>query len=240
MTKKEEELRLKIDLAKLPQHIAIIMDGNGRWAKKRGLPRIFGHRAGTESVRETVRACAELGLQALTLFAFSTENWSRPRTEVKALMRLLCTTLRREVAELDKNHVRLSAIGRIGDLQKEVQQELKNAIKKLEHNQGLHLTLALNYGGRQELLDAMNKILRSGVKKLDENTFRQYLYTHGLRDPDLLIRTSGEMRISNFLLFQTAYSEFYSTPTLWPDFRRKDLYESILEYQARERRFGNI
>lgn len=240
LTKKEEELKLRIDLTKLPQHIAIIMDGNGRWARRRGLPRIFGHRAGTESVREVVRACGELGLQALTLFAFSTENWSRPQTEVNALMRLLCASLKREVLELNKSHVRLSAIGRIAELPKEVQQELKKAIKKLEQNQGLHLTLALNYGGRQELLDAANKILRSGIKEVNESIFRRYLYTDGMRDPDLLIRTSGELRLSNFLLFQTAYTEFVSTPTLWPDFRRKELYEAILEYQTRQRRFGNI
>lgn len=240
LSKKIEELKYRIDLTKLPQHIAIIMDGNGRWAQQRGLPRIFGHRAGTESVREIVRACGELGLQALTLFAFSTENWSRPKTEVNSLMRLLCASLRREVPELNKFRVRLSAIGRISELPRQVYQELKSAIKKLEQNEGLHLTLALNYGGRQELLDAVNKILRSGIKAVDETTFRRYLYTNGMRDPDLLIRTSGELRLSNFLLFQTAYTEFVSTPTFWPDFRRKELYEAILEYQSRQRRFGNI
>lgn len=236
---KEEELLAKIDLTKLPQHIAIIMDGNGRWAKKRGLPRIFGHRAGTESVREVVRACGELKIETLTLYAFSTENWSRPEKEVNALMHLLAGTLRKEVAELDRNHVQLRAIGRIQQLPKEVQSELTRAMKKLEHHQGLVLNLALNYGGRQEIVDAVNKIIKAGAPQVDETTLREFLYTKGLRDPDLLIRTSGEQRISNFLIYQTAYSEFCTVQTLWPDFRKKDLYEAILEYQRRERRFGS-
>lgn len=234
----EEKLLNQIKLNPLPRHIAIIMDGNGRWAKKRGLPRIFGHREGTESVREMVRICGELKLEALTLFAFSTENWARSKSEVDALMQLLCFMLRREVSELDKKDVQLRAIGRISELSQKVQDELSNAIKKLAHNQGLILNLALNYGGRQEIIDAVNQILKSDIKRIDETNFSDFLYTKGLREPDLLIRTSGEQRISNFLLYQTAYSEFYTTPVFWPDFRKKDLYQAILSYQQRERRFG--
>ena len=234
----EQDLLREIQSREIPEHIAIIMDGNGRWAKKRGLARILGHRAGTESVRNVIKSCGELGVNALTLYAFSTENWVRPKSEVNGLMRLLCMMLRREVEDLGKNRVRLRAIGRIQELPDQVQKEVNEAVQKLDHNQGLVLTLALNYGGRQEIVDAVRKILRSGLKSVDEKTFRHYLYTDGLKDPDLVIRTSGEQRISNFLLYQIAYSEIYVTKTLWPDFRRKDLYLAMLDYQRRERRFG--
>lgn len=214
------------------------MDGNGRWAKKRGLPRIFGHQAGTESVREIVKACGELGIQALTLYAFSTENWVRPKKEVEGLMSLLCKMLSTEVDELDKSGVRLRAVGRIHELPKEVRTELERAIQKLERNRGLILNLALNYGGRQEIVDAVQKIMAEGARKIDEKSFSNFLYTAGLPDPDLMIRTSGEMRLSNFLLYQLAYAELYITKTLWPDFRRKHLVQALREYQKRERRFG--
>lgn len=214
------------------------MDGNGRWARRRGLPRIFGHRAGAESVREAVKVCGELGIEALTLYAFSTENWARPKTEVNALMGLLSKMISSETAELDKSEVRLMAVGRLGELPAKVQEELNRAIDKLKFNKGLILNLALNYGGRQEIVDAVNEILKSGVKKVDEKMFSRHLYTASLPDPDLMIRTSGEMRISNFLLYQLAYAELYVAPTLWPDFRRAHLYDAIAAFQARERRFG--
>lgn len=229
----------RIKSKEIPKHIAIIMDGNGRWAEKKGLSRIFGHRAGTDSVREIVKAAHELGVEVLTLYAFSAENWVRPQNEVNALMDLLCEMLRKEVEELDKSRVILQALGRIEKLPQKVQQELKSAIVKLSHNRGgLLLNLALNYGGRQEIVDAVNKLIAAGIKKTDERSFSRYLYTGKLRDPDLMIRTSGERRISNFLLYQMAYSEIYVTPTLWPDFRRAELYKAIEDYQKRERRFG--
>ncbi len=222
----------------MPQHIAIIMDGNGRWAKVRKMPRIFGHRAGTRSVREIVKACGELGIKVLTLYAFSTENWTRPRLEVAALMRLLCSMLRTEILELNKNDVRLAASGRIGELPASVQRDLNNAIEKLKSNQGLTLNLALNYGGRQEIIDAVNALIRDGAQKVTPELFRNYLYTKNFMDPDLLIRTSGEMRISNFLLYQMAYTEFFVTKVLWPDFGRYHLYQAIADYQSRDRRYG--
>ncbi|MBI4217817.1 MAG: isoprenyl transferase [Elusimicrobia bacterium] len=228
----------KIQPKGVPKHVAIIMDGNGRWAKKRGYPRILGHRAGTESVREIVRACGKIGVETLTLYTFSTENWARPKSEVNALMQLLCLTLRKEVKELDSAGVRLKIIGQSHLLPGNVQRELSQSIEKLKNNRGLTLVLALNYGGRQEILEAVNRILVSGQKKVDEKSFSKFLYTQDLRDPDLIIRTSGEQRISNFLIYQSAYSEFYTTPVLWPDFKKKDFYEAILDYQNRERRFG--
>lgn len=235
---KEEALRLKIIEDKIPRHIAVIMDGNGRWAKQRGMPRIYGHRAGTESVREAVRVSGELGVEILTLYTFSTENWTRPAAEVGALMGLLSKMLKTEADELNKSNVKLHTIGRTEALPKNVQKELHGAIDTLKNNTGLLLNLALNYGGRQEIVDAVNQIIKSGLQKIDEKIFEKFLYTHGLKEPDLVIRTSGEQRISNFLLYQTAYSEYYSTPVLWPDFRRIHLYQAILEYQQRERRFG--
>lgn len=237
----EEKLLQRLDKKSLPRHIAIVMDGNGRWAKARGLPRIFGHRKGTESVREVVQVCGELGIQVLTLYAFSTENWLRPRKEVDALMNLLRLTLQRETKELNRNNVRLRAIGRIKELSAPVRNGLSIAIQKLSRNTGLILNLALNYGGRQEIVDAVNSLILSKASpNIKERDIERHLSTTGLPDPDLFIRTSGEMRLSNFLLWQSAYSEIYVTPTFWPEFRRKQLYEAILNFQQRVRRFGGL
>lgn len=230
----------RIDPTRVPRHIAIIMDGNGRWAKQRHMPRIFGHRAGVTSVRDVVRACGELGVKVLTLYAFSAENWARPTNEVQALMRLLEEYLRRELPELQKNHVQLRAIGRLEGLPTRAQDELTRVRELTSRNKGLVLNLALNYGGRQEIVDACNRLLRERVKRVDETDFARHLYTADCPDPDLLIRTSGELRISNFLLWQLAYTEFWVTPVSWPDFRRLHLYEAIVSYQQRERRFGGL
>ncbi|MBI3548133.1 MAG: isoprenyl transferase [Elusimicrobia bacterium] len=229
-----------LDPDRIPRHIAIIMDGNGRWAKTRGLPRVAGHKMGVDSVREAVRTCGELGVQVLTLYAFSTENWLRPEAEVNELMRLLAWALKREVSELNKNHVRLAVSGRFEKLPKNVQAELTRSMEKLKNNEGLLLNLALNYGARQEIIDAVNAGIRAGVHEFTEEILARHLYTAGIPDPDLVIRTSGEMRVSNFLLWQIAYSELYVTPTLWPDFRAPNLIEAIAEYQGRHRRFGGL
>jgi undecaprenyl diphosphate synthase len=237
----------RLDPGRLPGHIAIIMDGNGRWAKQRNIPRIMGHRAGVNSVRTAVETCAQLGLEALTLYAFSVENWKRPRAEVESLWRLLRFYLRRELENLMRNNVRLTAIGRLDALPAPARKELDAVIAKTSCNRGLRLNLAINYGGRTELVDAVNALLRNArlEGKLDrlevtERSLDDHLYTAGLKDPDLLIRTSGEMRVSNFLLWQIAYSELYVTETLWPDFSRTDLLEALYEYQHRERRFGGL
>jgi undecaprenyl diphosphate synthase len=228
----------------LPKHIAIIMDGNGRWAMQRGLPRIAGHREGINSVREVVRAAGELGIEVLTLYVFSAENWRRPKREIGALMRLLGETTRREIEELMKNQVRLAVIGRLEELAPAARRVLTKAMVRTEANRGLLLNLAINYGGRDELLNAIRGLaqeVQAGQmtpEAIDEELFGKYLYTSGLPDPDLLIRTSGEMRVSNFLLWQIAYTEIYVTDVLWPDFRREHLYRAILDYQNRERRFG--
>jgi undecaprenyl diphosphate synthase len=224
----------------LPKHVAIIMDGNGRWARKKGLPRIYGHRAGAKAVRSTVRAAGELGIEVLTLYAFSTENWLRPQTETRALMGLLRMTLRREIAELNRNNVRLKAIGRLQKLPQNVQDELQRCVEATQSNSGLTLNLALNYGGRQDILDAVNALIKQGKTTIDEEDMSRNLTTAGLSDPDLLIRTSGEYRISNFLLWQIAYAELYVTPVLWPDFKRAHLQEALVDYQRRERRFGGL
>ncbi len=230
----------------IPQHIAIIMDGNGRWAKRRGLPRVAGHREGVKSVRDVVEACAQLGVKYLTLFAFSTENWRRPRNEVNTLMRLLIKTLRTETENLHKNDIRLMTIGDIDSLPVEVRQELNEAIEKTKNNKRMVLNLALSYSGRWEIIEAVRGIARDvkdgkvKVEDINEVLFSRYLKTAGLPDPDLLIRTSSEYRVSNFLLWQIAYTEFYICSCLWPDFRRKHLYEAIRDYQRRERRFGMI
>jgi undecaprenyl diphosphate synthase len=216
------------------------MDGNGRWAAARGLPRIAGHKAGVDSVREIVRAAGELGIEALTLYSFSTENWLRPADEVGELMKLLSWALNKETLELDKNGVRLGAIGRLDALPKSVQAELAKAIDRLKDNDGLRLTLALNYGGRQEIVDSVAKALASGVKTIDEDAIGRHLYTADLPELDLMIRTSGEMRISNFLLWQAAYAELYVTPTLWPDFRREHLVAALADFAGRDRRFGGL
>jgi undecaprenyl diphosphate synthase len=236
----EQEFLQQLNPHKIPKHIAIIMDGNGRWAKQRHLPRVFGHRAGITSVRDIVRACGELHVHVLTLYAFSAENWARPDTEVKALMRLLEEYLQRELPELQKNHVQLRVIGRWQALPAGARAQLEKVIQATAKNKGLILTLALNYGGRQEIVDACNRALQDKAKQLDEDTFSKYLNSPDVPDPDLLIRTSGEMRISNFLLWQLAYTEIYITPTPWPEFRRAHLYQAILDYQRRERRFGGL
>jgi undecaprenyl diphosphate synthase len=240
MQRPEMSGHITIDKSRIPAHIAVIMDGNGRWAKSRHLPRIFGHRAGISSVREIVKACGELGVKALTLYAFSAENWTRPSTEVQALMRLLQEYIGRELPDLQKNHVRLRAIGRLEALPAGAQKKLSQAIDTTARNTGLSLVLALNYGGRQEIVDACNRALAAGHKKMDEKTLARYLDAPDCPEPDLLIRTSGEMRLSNFLLWESAYTELYVTKTLWPDFRKQHLFEAIAEYQSRERRFGGI
>lgn len=216
------------------------MDGNGRWAAARGLPRIAGHKAGVDSVRAIVRAAAEFGVQALTLYSFSTENWLRPAEEVGELMRLLSWALNKETLELGKSNVRLGAIGRLDAMPAFVRGELDAAIERLKHNTGLRLTLALNYGGRQEIVDAVNKALAAGVAKVDEESVARHLYTTGLPDLDLVIRTSGEMRLSNFLLWQAAYAELFVTPVLWPDFRKEHFAAALEDFSVRERRFGGL
>jgi undecaprenyl diphosphate synthase len=248
MTDRElQRLEKKIlDKGNLPGHVAIIMDGNGRWARRRGLPRIAGHRAAIKAVREVVTGCGNLHIDYLTLYTFSVENWKRPRREVNALMRFLKDTVKRETEELDKSNVRLQVIGRTEDLPETVRKELSRASVALGKNTGLTLVLALSYAGRIEIVDAVRRIaaeVRRGSlteKDIDARLFSSYLYTNGMPDPDLLIRTSGELRVSNFLLWQIAYSELWITKTLWPDFRREHLYQAVMDYQERERRFGRI
>ncbi len=230
----------------IPSHIAIIMDGNGRWAKEKGLPRFAGHREGINSVREITRVCGELGVKHLTLYTFSSENWSRPKKEVSALMTLLLKTIRKEIVELDKKNVRLTAIGSLEDLPVDAQKGILDGIEQTKTNTGLNLILALSYSGRQEILCAINAIchdIEAGKIKKDsisEDLFKTYLYTANVPDPELLIRTGGEKRVSNFLLWQIAYSEFYITDTYWPRFREEELYIAIKNYQERERRFGKV
>lgn len=242
----EAELLAAIDLARLPRHIAVIMDGNGRWAKQRGKPRIFGHKAGAESVRAILDTCARLQIEAVTLYAFSTENWKRPKAEVSGLMSMLKRYLRSELNEVRDNNIRFQAIGNIGGLADDVQKEIAWAMEQTAANTGTVLSVALNYGGRAEILEACRKAASDTVsrgdslERLREEDIERNLYTHGLPDVDLLIRTSGEMRISNFLLWQLAYSEIVVTHTLFPDFRRKEIFEAILEYQKRDRRFGDV
>jgi undecaprenyl diphosphate synthase len=229
-----------IDKNNLPKHIAITMDGNGRWAKSKGKLRIFGHNNGVKAVRDTVEGAAEIGIEYLTLYAFSTENWDRPEKEVNALMTLLVSAINKETKTLMDNNIRLSAIGDIKKLPSKAQKELQEAVAKTKDNTRMNLVLALSYSSRWEILNAVQNIIKDGVKaeEITETTFQQYLTTKNVPDPELLIRTSGEHRISNFLLWQIAYSELYFTETLWPDFRRGDLYNAILDYQSRERRFG--
>jgi len=234
----------KINKDNLPKHLAIIMDGNGRWAKQKGLLRAFGHENGTKSVRLTVETCAKLGIENLTLYAFSTENWNRPRVEVDTLMKLLINSLKNELKTLQDNNIRLNSIGNIDMLPKSAQKELLEVIKKTEQNSRMVLTLALSYGSREEIITAIKKISDKvknniiSIDAIDELIINQHLYTQNLPDVDLLIRTSGEHRISNFLLWQIAYAELYFTDVLWPDFKEQDLYEAIISYQKRERRFG--
>jgi undecaprenyl diphosphate synthase len=238
----EERLLQQLDPDRLPRHVAIIMDGNGRWAHRRTLPRVAGHRAGVRAVRETVEVAARLGLDTLTLYAFSRENWKRPVAEVETLMSLLREYVSRELDELARNDIRLSVVGRTTELPEGVQRDLARALERTADNEGLELCVALSYSGRTEIVDACKSILRAGLDPdaLDQETFARHLYTAGRPDPDLLIRTSGELRISNFLLWQIAYAELWVTDTLWPDFRRRDLFEALLEYQRRERRYGGL
>src|SRR4051794_35242306 len=238
----EQGLARQIDFSRLPQHVAVIMDGNGRWAAQRHLPRVEGHRAGIESVREVVEGSARLGIGVLTLYAFSVENWKRPVTEVSTLMMLLKRYLRLELQTLLKNDIRFRVIGRAGDLATDIRRELAAAEEKTASNAGMLFNIALNYGGRAEIVEAARRLLEAGVRpeELDEERFAGMLYTAGQPDPDLLIRTSGEMRVSNFLLWQIAYAEIWVTETLWPDFRKQHLLEAILAYQKRDRRYGGI
>ena len=226
----------------LPRHVAIIMDGNGRWANARGVPRLMGHRAGRESVREAVKGCVALGIEVLTLYTFSTENWNRPAREVKALMAILRQTLRATRKELRDDNVRLRTIGRPEDLPREVVAAIEETQEYLSECDGLLLNLALSYSGRAEILDAVRRLLaeRPAVAHMDDAIFGRFLYTAGLPDPDLLIRTSGELRVSNFMLWQLAYTELWMTDTLWPDFRRRHLYQAVADYQGRQRRFGRV
>jgi undecaprenyl diphosphate synthase len=236
----------RVDWERVPRHIAVIMDGNGRWAAQRGQPRVFGHRAGVESVRAIVDTSARLGVKALTLYAFSTENWKRPPLEVSALMRMLRKYLRLELQTLNKQNIRFQAIGRITGLPAAVRQDLENGAEQTRGNDGMVLSVALNYGGRAEILDACREAVKEMLERgenldgFSEAHISQKLYTNGLPELDLLVRTSGEMRVSNFLLWQVAYSEIYVTKTLFPDFRRKDLLEALIDYQQRERRFGDV
>jgi undecaprenyl diphosphate synthase len=246
-TDSEEQALLRaIDFARLPRHVAVIMDGNGRWARQRHKPRVEGHRAGIDSVRDVVETSARLGLQVLTLYAFSIENWKRPATEVSTLMGLLKRYLRMELETLLKNNIRFRVIGRMEELPPDVQDELQRGMDRTQGQSGLLFNIALNYGGRAEIADAVKRLVadvlangREGAR-VDEATIASYLYTAGQPDPDLLIRTSGEMRISNFLLWQIAYAEIWVTDVLWPDFRRKHLLQAVLDFQKRERRYGGI
>ena len=233
-----------INPEKMPRHIAIIMDGNGRWAQQRSLPRVAGHKQGVESVREVVRACRETGIPVLTLYAFSKDNWNRPKWEIKALMQLLSRYLKSEIGELIKNGIALRVIGDFEKLPENLQSQLKKAIEQTKENKAMVLNVALSYSGRAEILMAVRKMAESirnktlSLEDISEKTFENFLYTHDLPDPDLLIRTSGEYRLSDFLIYQTAYTEIYVTPTLWPDFRKKHLLAAIQEFIKRERRFG--
>ena len=245
-SREEAELLEKIDTKLLPEHLAVIMDGNGRWAQKRHLPRVAGHRAGVQRSREIIETCARLKLACLTLYAFSLENWRRPQTEVDFLMRLLREYLKRELPSIHENNIRLLIIGRSEQLSPAVRKDIEQGMSLTSKNTGMKLVVALNYGGRAELVDAFNTILQQvrtngmAAFRADEQTISEHLYTAGLPDPDLLIRTSGEMRVSNFLLWQIAYAELYVTETLWPDFNRARLLEALVDFQQRERRYGGL
>jgi undecaprenyl diphosphate synthase len=226
----------------VPRHVALIMDGNGRWAKQRGLSRQAGHRAGTENIRRIIQAFGERGVEVLTLYAFSTENWTRPRREVSALMRLIPRVINREIKELHKNGVRLVHIGRLDPLEPKIREKVEQAIALTKDNDRMTVALAFNYGGRDEILDAVQRIVTDRVKpeRIDEELFSSYLYTSEIGDPDLVVRTAGEMRLSNFLLWQSAYAEFYATPTYWPDFDEAEIDRALDAYASRERRFGGV
>lgn len=244
--RKKTKTDLSIDKETLPKHIAIIMDGNGRWAKSKGMPRIAGHKAGAENVRRIVKECNKLGVEFLTLYTFSTENWKRPKDEVNALMKLLVDYLKNEFDELHENNVIIKSIGDINELPEECVIELKNSYLKTKNNTGLTLNLALNYGGRNEIVDAVKEIVGKAEKSrinsedVDENMISEHLYTRGIKDPDIIIRTGGEQRISNFLLWQCAYSEFWYTDKKWPDFDEAELHKAIYDFQNRDRRYGGL
>lgn len=228
--------------SKIPVHVAIIMDGNGRWAKKRGLPRLAGHRAGTENLREIIKACVEFGVQFLTIYAFSTENWGRPADEVDGLMHILEDVIDKELNELDKQGVQLLHIGRLERLDPGLREKVKKSIEKTKNNHKLTVCIAWNYGGRDEIVYAIKRIIEDGLKpdEIDDEVVSKYLFTAGIPDPDLIIRTSGEMRISNFLIWQGAYAEWYVTPTLWPDFNRNELKKALIDFGQRDRRYGTV
>jgi len=237
----EKELLSKINPHKIPTHVAIIMDGNGRWARKRGWPRLAGHKAGAKIVRMVIRAADSLKIKVLTLYAFSEENWQRPKREVSGLMRLLQNSIKKEVPELEQNKVKLQFLGRREKLSPNLQEEMKRAEERLKDNPGLILNIAINYGSRQEVILAIKRIVNEGkikIDNLDEAVFNNYLYTANLPDPDLLIRTGGEFRVSNFLLWQIAYSELWFTPVFWPDFKKSHFLQAVIDFQKRERRFG--
>jgi undecaprenyl diphosphate synthase len=245
VTAEEAALLERLDFARMPRHIAVIMDGNGRWAQKRHLPRIAGHRSGTKTARTTIETCARLNIEALTLYAFSVENWRRPKTETDFLMQLLREYLRKEMPLIQRNNIRMRFLGRVHELPEAVQRDVADSIAQTASNTGMELSVALNYGGRAEIVDALNAVLanrngRGTAEAITEAELSQQMYTGGLPDPDLLIRTSGEMRVSNFLLWQIAYAEIFVTETLWPDFNRARLLEALLEFQSRERRYGGI
>ena len=230
------------NIQKIPPHLAIIMDGNGRWALEKGLPRISGHRAGTENLREVIEACAEFGIQYLTIYAFSTENWKRPHEEIQGLMKIFKSMLDRELKNLHENGVQLRHLGRLDRIDQELQQKVREAIELTKDNQTLILNVAFNYGGRDEILQAVRQIVANGhsIEDLDDELFGKYLYTADSPDPDLIIRTSGEYRCSNFLIWQSAYSEWYFTPTYWPDFGKEELRKALVAYNERERRYGEV
>ena len=238
-----DETPLPIEnLEHLPTHIAIIMDGNGRWAKKRGLPRLAGHRAGTENLRRVIRACVEFGIKYLTIYAFSTENWGRPNDEVEGLMQILEEVIDEELQELHQEGVRLKHIGRLERLEPTLREKVKKSVELTKHDTRLTLSIAWNYGGRDEIICAISQMIKDGVKpeEVTSDLVSSYLFTAGIPDPDLIIRTSGEMRISNFLIWQSSYSEWYVTQTLWPDFGREELYKALISYSQRDRRFGGL
>jgi len=227
---------------RVPYHLAVIMDGNGRWAKARGLPRVAGHRAGVENLRRMLRACSEFGIKILTIYAFSTENWGRPPAEVSGLMNILETVIDRELKQLHANGVQLRHIGELSGLSNNLQKKVRDAVELTRNNEQLILNIAFNYGGRQDLIQAIQRIMREGIppEEVDETLIDYYLYTAGQPDPDLIVRTAGEMRLSNFLLWQASYSEYYSTPTYWPDFDRTELFKAIQHFGQRERRYGLV
>lgn len=239
---REQVSVVETELTRIPYHVGIIMDGNGRWAQARGLPRLMGHRAGTENIRRVLEGCVEFGIKVLTIYAFSTENWARPPEEVQGLMRLLNETIQRQLPELHRNGVQIRHSGRLSGIDPSLQEQIRSAVQLTQHNDRIILNVAFNYGGRAEILDAIRHLMADGIRpeELTEELFSRYLYTGGLPDPDLIIRTGGEYRLSNFLIWQAAYAEYYATPTFWPDFDKEELRKALVEYARRERRFGKV